>query len=375
MPRPRLTKRADGRYRVKYGSKYFYGYTEREAFSARDAYIAEVERGSVASLSTMTFAEYAMRWLPLYRHDVGKRTYNDYLHILQMANEYIGDIPLKLLTASHVKAAYNSVSHLSASYIKKYTSMIRAVLESACDDGAIPRNPARNVQPPKGTKGTHRALTPEEIALVTETAKDHPFGNAAMVMLFAGLRRGEMLALDIDRDVDFKHKTITVREAVWFDGNRPVVGSGKNDFTAREIPLLPPLERQLAGKHGLILPGANTIHATEQIVTNRFSSFVRKMECDLNGVSQKRWYGQTREHRYLIATGHTLPPWQNVNIRMHDFRHTFCTMLFDSGADMKTAQHYMGHSDPTMIMRIYDHLSAEREKKTRLSLQNLTKDM
>lgn len=43
-------------------------------------------------------------------------------------------------------------------------------------------------------------------------------------MLFTGLRRGEMLYLDVDRDVNFEEKTITVRGAVSFsNGNQPEV--------------------------------------------------------------------------------------------------------------------------------------------------------
>ena len=51
-----------------------------------------------------------------------------------------------------------------------------------------------------------------------------------MVMMLAGLRRGEALYLDIDRDVDFANKTITVRGAVSFsEGNQAVASPGKTD--------------------------------------------------------------------------------------------------------------------------------------------------
>lgn len=35
MPKPSLTKRADGRYRVKYQGKQFYGSTQKEAYAKR----------------------------------------------------------------------------------------------------------------------------------------------------------------------------------------------------------------------------------------------------------------------------------------------------------------------------------------------------
>lgn len=370
MPRKRLKQRKDGRYAAVYHGRYFYAYTEREALALRDEYIRECERASGENIAYLTFVEYALSWLPRNRRDCGKRTYNDYVSMVKKASKVFGDAPLKSINSSKVKDAYNFVDHLSDSYIKKYCSLIRAILESACDDGAFMRSPAQNVKRPRGTKGTHRALTYDEINMIISAADHHPFGDAAMVMLFAGLRRGEMLALDIDRDVDFVEKKINVREGVWFDGNKPIVGEGKNDFVKREVPLLPPLEKQLKGKHGLILCGKTTKYATETIVQNRFASFIRMMECEENGVRQKRWYSKTKDHKHIIATGQTLPPWHEIDIRMHDFRHTFCVMLFDAGVDMKNAQIWMGHSDPTMIMKIYDHLSKIREEKSQESLKN-----
>ncbi len=44
-----------------------------------------------------------------------------------------------------------------------------------------------------------------------------------MVMLYAGLRRGEAMYVDVDRDCDFVMHTLTVRGALSFtDGNAPM---------------------------------------------------------------------------------------------------------------------------------------------------------
>ena len=50
-------------------------------------------------------------------------------------------------------------------------------------------------------------------------------------------------------------------------------------------------------------------------------------------------------------------------IRCHDFRHTYCTMLYEAGIDLKTAQRWMGHADEKMILRIYAHLTERQEQK------------
>ena len=39
-------------------------------------------------------------------------------------------------------------------------------------------------------------------------------------------------------------------------------------------------------------------------------------------------------------------------------------MLYDADVDIKTAVRWMGHSDSKMIMQVYAHLTAEREKRS-----------
>ena len=65
-----------------------------------------------------------------------------------------------------------------------------------------------------------------------------------------------------------------------------------------------------------------------------------------------------------------LPPWKDVKIRAHDLRHSYCTMLYEAGIDVKTAQKWMGHADDDMIREVYTHLSEKMEKKAQIALEN-----
>ena len=48
----------------------------------------------------------------------------------------------------------------------------------------------------------------------------------------------------------------------------------------------------------------------------------------------------------------------------HQLRHTYATMLYDAGVDVKTAQDFLGHADPTVTMNIL-HPSFLTEKGKR----------
>ena len=51
------------------------------------------------------------------------------------------------------------------------------------------------------------------------------------------------------------------------------------------------------------------------------------------------------------------------NIGFHDFRHTHASLLLNSGIPYKNLQHRLGHSQLSMTMDIYSHLSKENAKK------------
>ena len=118
-----------------------------------------------------------------------------------------------------------------------------------------------------------------------------------MVMMFAGLRRGEALYLDIDRDVDFEKKTITVRGAVAYpDGKQAVETEGKTDAAQRVIPLNDLLAEALKGHHGLLCPKADGGLMTQIAFKRKYESYIRFLEKKVNGCP-KRWYGKTKEHK------------------------------------------------------------------------------
>ena len=104
-----------------------------------------------------------------------------------------------------------------------------------------------------------------------------------------------------------------------------------------------------------------------------YESYILFLETKLNGCI-RRWYGKTKEHKALIKEGKPLPPWHTVNIKCHDFRVTYCTMCYDAGIPIKTLQKWMGHSDATMIMRIYAKLTNEREPLDITAINNFTKE-
>lgn len=45
-------------------------------------------------------------------------------------------------------------------------------------------------------------------------------------------------------------------------------------------------------------------------------------------------------------------------------RHTYATILFEAGIDVKDAQHLLGHSDISVTRNIYTHIRTNHFKET-----------
>lgn len=287
----------------------------------------------------------------------------------QYAAQFLRNRNMKNITATDLQALCNSLSGYSPSHVAKFMSLMRGIFKTATAEGAILRNPMELVTRPKCKKCVgHRALEPWERSLVTSTCHEHDFGLVAVVMLYAGLRRGEALFLDVDRDVDFERKTITIRGAVSFlNGNQPEITEGKTDAAKRIIPLVKPLAEALYGHHGLLCTKANGSIMSQSAFDRKYDSYISFLETKLNGC-QKNWYARKKEHKQIIAQGQQLPPWREVTIRCHDFRVDFCTRCYFAGIPLKTLQIWMGHSDVQMITEIYSKLTRQQEDSDAVKL-------
>ena len=339
--RQHLKRRKDGRYKCVYHDIQFYGETEDEALRKRDEYKRKEAAGLLAD-EDPTVQEYALKWLPLHKHDVSDKCYNDYAKQLEALCSVLGTKKISAVTVDDAALVWKHYSGYSASTIKRARMLFVALFDTAIENDRCRKNPFRGkyAQPPKAPAGSHRALTEEETALILSTP--HRMQIAALVMLYAGLRRGEVLALTM-QDINLTAGNITVDKAVRFSGNRPVLSDPKTAAGKRTVPILSILRPYLTSRVGLLL-------STEKGGMMTDTAFRRCWESYLLHLSR--------------AAGHP------VSIRPHDLRHTYCTMLRDSGVDMKQAMIWMGHSDEKMILHVYDHVS---EKRTQNSVEQVEK--
>lgn len=335
--------------------KTVYGKTEADAQRKKKSFLLRIEQGLRVAEHGKTVSQWASEWLKIYKKPhVKQKRLQALQYEIDRLNDALGYKKLSQVLQSDIQQIVNERIGLSGDAIRETASTITAIFQSAVDNRIIPFNPAAGIVIPEGKDGSHRCLTEDEINIVLKVMRTpHRFSLAVGLMLFAGLRRGEVAAFNVDRDVNMKAGTISVSRAISYADNQGTEGDPKSEAGFRTIPIMPPLLPLLQKAKGYAVSrrGDGIISMTSLRVAHK--SFLYQCEEVLNGCS-KRW--KPDDH-----------VWKNFSFQMHDLRHTFSTMLYDAGVDIKTHQAWMGHASPQeakLTLGRYTHLSDRRLKES-----------
>jgi integrase len=214
-----------------------------------------------------------------------------------------------------------------ASTIRNTLMPVRAVYRRELKRGKLAVNPTSGLELPTTEGRRDRIASPAEAAklLAALPEADRPLWATA---LYAGLRRGELLALRFE-DIDFAGGVIRVERA--YDPKARVYVEPKSKAGRRSVPLAGVLREYLAAQrlragrpHGLVF-GSDASTPFDYLPTYRRA--------------QRLWKKAK------------LDP-----IGLHEARHTFASLMIAAGANVKALAAYMGHSSVTITLDRYGHL-------------------
>lgn len=379
--RRRKGERKDKRIQVTYTDGYrpdgkpnrisFYGKTRAEAIRKRDKYKAR--GGRPFSGDEITVAEWIEQYKSLYR----TRVNSAYLHIddvpYNRLSRAIGGMWLADVREYHLQTALNEVAGKSKSTINTYRQTMKRVFERAKKNQLIDHNPAEDLLLPEGTEGTHRALERWESECILRNWHQHRAGLWAMLMLLAGLRRGEMMGLRWE-NINMEARQLTVCEVAVIQKNQSKIEQrAKSEAGIRILPICQPLWEALdqtppALRVGLVCRSTKNARLTESGFTRGWNGFCLAMQRVQNGEPVRQQGRRKDLEKRVKEANHRGENYIRFRIKAHDLRHTFATALFDAGVPAKAAQYYLGHSDIRITLDLYTHLSKEREKITRSQL-------
>jgi integrase len=351
-------KRKDGRYftsvtigRTEDGKrklKFFYGATIREL----DAKLAEFKslqnKGIVISDNNMTLASWSEKWLDAYKQGVAYNTHRMYKscvskHIITCD---IANYPLSKIKTVDLQMVINEKQEAGLTRTVEIIILtLRQIFNQAIENEMLYKNPAKALKKPTRTAPQKRALTDMEKRVIKEaplTDRERAFVYLGM---YAGLRRGEILAL-MRGDINMNQKTIAVNKTIIFKGNiGEIKHTPKTAAGVREIPFPNILYNHLAIYlkllDGLYLfPARNSNLCTLSTMIRMWESIIKKLNITFSGSD-------------AISPVTGLTP--------HILRHNYATSLYYAGVDIKTAQKLLGHTDIAMTLQVYTHLEQDNE--------------
>jgi len=364
-------KRKDGRYlvQVKKGVKEdgrpdyenIYAYTIPELEKNVAEFKSMLEKGIIIDDEGLTVAEWAKRWLEVYKSGKELNTYKMYANAV---NNHIvpalGHYKLKDLKQHHVQALINEKD--KDGYTKTIVNVkqtLSQMLERAVEDEFIFKNVATRLDMPAIEKPKKRSLTKLEKSYIKSADFDLRSKAFVYTLLYAGLRRGEILALT-RKDVDLKKKMIIIDKVVVFDGNISFVKpTPKSDASNRSVPipdiLLGVLTEYLTGLKSIYVFSKRTGGIMTQSAFRRlWEKIIRRMRKAKEAIETKK-NKEAKDELYTVFADDITP---------HLLRHTYATDLYYAGVDLKAAQYLLGHSSIYVTLEIYTHLDRANDQVT-----------
>jgi integrase len=325
----------------------------RDARAARAEVISRLARGERVAPSRLTLADVATAWIAAQTH-LRPSTYERYEAVLRIhVLSRLGRIRLVALTEDDVVSliAAMRAKGLAAATINKTVMVLGRVLGHAARRGLIPTNPVARLERgerPASDRREMRFLERDEIVqLILQADRYRPLLAAA---IFTGLRLGELLALRW-ADVDLTAGLVRVRKQLDRHGVRV---EPKTPKAVREVVLMPALGRILR----------------ESRVSSRFSGDDDPVFVSTAGTPM-HYRNINRRGLSVAAERAGLNGGDRPNLRFHDLRHTFASLLIAEGANIVFVSRQLGHASPDITLRVYAHLfdRAAHAEHTRQALE------
>lgn len=346
--------------------KFVYGKTIKEVEAKAAQAKIDLKNGTLSVNDKAKFIDIAHEWVDLMHPDVQPHTRKWYHSMIDRHLAPLHQVELKKLKPRDLQTILKNVydKGLSDKMLQDVKIIAAAILNYAIENDLLFRNVFSHVSVPKRGKAKRQPITEEQRELILRTWEGHRMGVPVLVMLFCGLRKGEMVALTWN-DVDLERQTISVTKSAVFNGNRSEIKCPKTEAGNRLVPLpdmLVPILRDAKKKGSLyVCPSADGQRMTETAWNTSWNSYLHYLNIQAGGRDASR-----SRPKLVVVDRFTA----------HQLRHTYATMLYDAGVDVKSAQDMLGHADASVTMGIYTHLSAQKKAKAVAALnQHITENV
>jgi integrase/recombinase XerD len=227
---------------------------------------------------------------------------------------------------------HQSRAGLSPRSMARVISSLKSFYRFLVLDGILKKNPAVNLSSPKTWLALPKFLTVKEVeSLLSQPEEENVRGirdKAMLELLYAtGLRASELVSLKI-KDLNME------------DGFLLCLGKG--------------------GKERLVPIGESAVRAVRKYLDEARPKLL-KQTSEFLFVTQ-RGGAFTRQGFWKLLKGYARKAGLDLKISPHILRHSFATHLLERGADLRSVQLMLGHSQITTT-QIYTHVTRKRLRR------------
>lgn len=252
----------------------------------------------------------------------------------------LGDLLVKEININNIKEIkekFTDVSFNSQNYIM---AVLKSVFNFAIKDEIIDINPVRNIILPKKTQRQVYSYTIEEVNLIINYFKENyeKYLLFPLIGFFLGLRTGELLSLKWS-DFDFKNNKVKIQRTL----TRSKIKESTKTTNFRIITIPPILDEYL-----------------KEYFNRRVSDWVFQSE-----------YRQEfpLSHCYFFRIWKSMTEELNIPYRkIYTMRHTYAVLSLEAGIPYNTIKHTLGHSDLSMLMKVYANVANIETERIGLNL-------
>ena len=294
-----------------------------------------IKAGVDGVCTRLTLSEYAWQvFFPEQRNELAQLTVEAYERRFRLHVEpALGNKVLPDITAHDLRRWLPSVGKPTVQ--KEARKVLNALMQHAVYNGHLEHNPCRNLKPPKVEKYRPEVLDAQDVEVYLWHFKNTWSEPAVLLAIGAGLRRGEIIALDVD-DVDAKTGAVKIESSIV-----PTAQGAKEKGTKTEN-------------------GVRTVHLPRSILA-RLLEVMPESGAIVRNQDGTRMRPDVLTHRYEKDRA-TLPDGV-PRISLKNLRHTSLTLAFDSGADLLDVSRRAGHSSTTITADYYVRPKGERDMK------------
>lgn len=322
----------------------------------------QIEQGIYLSSDTALFGTIAENWIEHFKPTISEKMRLRYKGIIRGKLQPLAEMRVRDLRPMHLQVIINEMA--KDGYAQKSMQMVKQtasqILDLAMQNDLVYRNVFEKIKVPHVDAEERQPITEEQRELILNTWEGHRMGVPALIMLYCGLRRGELLAL-LWTDIDFKAKTLSVSKAADMPTNATTVKKPKTKAGTRIVPIpdaiMPALLRARREAISMyVCPAIRTGDImSAQAYTEAWSSYMHYLNLCAGGRDKVRTKNENGKVCFIPAVQ------AMETFSAHQLRHSYATMLYDADVDVKTAQKLLGHADFSVTMKIYTHLSTEKE--------------